>query len=90
MIRVTGFLLLMFWGNLPHGLAQQIVDLQCDNRVTSLAVDRREPLLSWRLEGPRDGLSQRPWLTSSLNGSPPQMKQVVQRCLRGVTKLFGR
>ncbi|QDT68751.1 Bacterial alpha-L-rhamnosidase [Planctomycetes bacterium MalM25] len=36
-----------------------VVGLKCDLRVTPLAVDRADPMLSWRLEGGRAGLAQR-------------------------------
>ncbi|KAA1259854.1 Bacterial alpha-L-rhamnosidase [Rubripirellula obstinata] len=39
-------------------LAEQIVDLRSDGRITPLAIDASDPLLSWKLEGSRKGLSQ--------------------------------
>lgn len=38
--------------------AQQTVDLKCDYRKNPLAIDRSQPLLSWRLRGERNELSQ--------------------------------
>jgi alpha-L-rhamnosidase len=38
--------------------ATQPVDLKCDFRTDPLAVDRPDPLLSWRLDGGRRGLAQ--------------------------------
>jgi len=51
----TAFILL---GTLKNCLAEQAVDLRCDFRVTPLAVEQSDPLLSWRLEGTREGLAQ--------------------------------
>ncbi|MDQ8183138.1 family 78 glycoside hydrolase catalytic domain [Pelagicoccus sp. SDUM812005] len=36
----------------------KLVELKCDYRSAPLAVDRPDPVLSWRLEGERQGLSQ--------------------------------
>ena len=36
----------------------RVTGLKCDYRETPLAVDRLDPLLSWRLEGDREGLAQ--------------------------------
>jgi len=36
----------------------QMIDLKCDYRMTPLAVDRPDPMLSWRIDGNRQGLAQ--------------------------------
>lgn len=38
--------------------AIEVLGLKCDYRETPLAVDRPDPILSWRLEGERHGLTQ--------------------------------
>ena len=58
--RFSVFTLLIFglFSNHESGRSQETVDLRCDYRVKPLAVDRNDPLLSWRLEGDRQGLAQ--------------------------------
>lgn len=49
---------LLLLGVQAFGSEFQIVDLTCDYRETPLAVDRQDPLFSWRVNGDRQELAQ--------------------------------
>ena len=59
-MRVIVFIALLMLSLCSPDLAgaQQTVDLRCDFRTKPLAVDRIDPMLSWRLQGVRKGLAQ--------------------------------
>ncbi len=60
LLRIPVLLLgLLVWMMPVAGRAAHPVDLKCDLRTDPMAVDRPDPLLSWRLEGDRRGLAQR-------------------------------
>lgn len=57
-LKLVFSLVLLITGAQVFGDAVQVVDLKSDYRVAPLAVDRPDPMLSWRIEGDRQGLAQ--------------------------------
>lgn len=72
MIKILTFSFgFLFYSLQVFGTVAQIVDLKCDYRDAPLSVDRSNPLLSWRLDGVRQGLAQTAYqiqAASSLTG----------------------
>ena len=68
MKRASACLLMFLSSFHVHGEESKPWALRCDYRTAPLAVDRPDPLLSWRLEGERRGLAQQAYQIQVASG----------------------